>query len=131
VGLVQSVGMIFDTLGKKLVKYEETIDPVLAQKPIKTDFVEVKRGQPCGLNQVARAYDEKGEFLTLTFIAALDSKVDEDRIKISGQPNLNVVLKGTHGDVATRSIAVNAIRRVQEAAPGLVTMRDLPIVTMG
>ena len=70
-------------------------------------------------------------FFSLTFIAALDSKVDEDRIKISGQPNLNVVLKGTHGDVATRSIAVNAIRRVREAAPGLVTMRDLPIVTVG
>jgi len=131
VGLVESVGMIFDTLGKKLVKYEESIDPVLAPKPIKTDFFEVKRGQPCGLNQVARGYDEKGEFLTLTFIAALDSKVDEDRIKIFGQPNLNVVLKGTHGDVATRSIAVNAIRRVKEAAPGLLTMRDLPIVTMG
>ena len=131
VGLVQSVGMIFDTLGKKLVKYQETIDPVLAPKPIKTDFFEVKRGQPCGLNQVARGYDEKGEFLTLTFIAALDSKVDEDRIKITGQPNLNVVLRGTHGDVATRSIAVNAIRRVKEAAPGLVTMRDLPIVTIG
>jgi 4-hydroxy-tetrahydrodipicolinate reductase len=131
VGLVQSVGMIFDTLGKKLVKYEETIDPVLAQKAIKTDFFEVEPGQPCGLKQVARAYDEKGEFLTLTFIAALDSDVDEDRIKISGQPNLNVVLKGTHGDVATRSIAVNAIRRVKEAAPGLVTMRDLPIVTIG
>jgi hypothetical protein len=104
---------------------------VLAQKAIKTDFFEVEPGQPCGLNQVARAYDEKGEFLTLTFIAALDSDVDEDRIKISGQPNLNVVLKGTHGDVATRSIAVNAIRRVKDAAPGLVTMRDLPIVTIG
>jgi hypothetical protein len=65
------------------------------------------------------------------FLAALDSNVDEDRIKISGQPNLNVVLKGTHGDVATRSIAVNAIRRVKEVAPGLVTMRDLPIVSIG
>jgi len=46
VGLVQSVGMIFNTLGKKLVKYEEKIDPVLAQKRIKTDFFEVKPGQP-------------------------------------------------------------------------------------
>jgi hypothetical protein len=104
---------------------------VIAKKRIKTSFFEVEQGQPCGLNQVARAYDEKGEFLTLTFIAALDSAVDEDRIKISGQPGLDVILKGTHGDVATRSIAVNAIRRVKEAAPGLVTMRDLPIVTIG
>jgi len=27
------------------------------------------------------------------------------------------------------AVAVNAVRRVKEAAPGLVTMRDLPIVT--
>lgn len=131
VGLVQSAGMIFNTLGKTLVKYEETIEPVIAEKRIKTAFFEAKPGQPCGLNQVARAFDEKGEFLTLTFIAALDSDVDEDRIKIGGQPGLDVTLKGTHGDVATRSIAVNAIRRVKDAAPGLLTMRDLPIVTLG
>ncbi|MFN2227605.1 MAG: hypothetical protein ACK2UY_14880 [Anaerolineae bacterium] len=33
--------------------------------------------------------------------------------------------------MATVAIAVNAVRRVHEAAPGLVTMRDLPIVTYG
>ncbi len=34
------------------------------------------------------------------------------------------------GDLATIAIAVNAIKRVREAGPGLVTMRDLPIVTL-
>jgi hypothetical protein len=44
-------------------------------------------------------------------------------------PNLEVELEGTNGDIATVAIAVNAIRRVREADPGLVTMRDLPMVT--
>ena len=34
---------------------------------------------------------------------------------------------GVHGDIATASIVVNSIPKVLEAAPGLHTMRDLPI----
>jgi 4-hydroxy-tetrahydrodipicolinate reductase len=84
-----------------------------------------------GLKQVARGYTDEGEFMTLTFIAALDQENDGDTIKITGKPDLKVKLKGTNGDIATVAIAVNAIRRVCEATPGLVTMRDLPIVTIG
>jgi 4-hydroxy-tetrahydrodipicolinate reductase len=67
--------------------------------------------------------------MTLTFIAALDAGEDGDTVKLTGKPDLEVKLKGTNGDIATVAIAVNAVRRVKEAAPGLVTMRDLPIVT--
>ena len=83
-----------------------------------------------GLQQVARGYSDEGEFMTLTFIAALEAGEDGDTVKITGKPDLEVKLKGTNGDVATVAIAVNAVRRVVEAAPGLVTMRDLPIVTV-
>jgi hypothetical protein len=48
---------------------------------------------------------------------------------VKGRPDLTVKLQGTNGDLATVAMAVNAIRRTKEAAPGLVTMRDLPIVT--
>jgi len=34
---------------------------------------------------------------------------------------------GVHGDVATASITVNSIPKILGAAPGLHTMRDLPI----
>lgn len=129
VGLPESVGMVLHTLGKKLVRYESTVEPVLAEEWVKTDHFEVAPGRVRGLKQVARAWSEEGEFMTLTFIAALDSPTDEDTIKISGRPDLEVKLKGTNGDIATVAIAVNAIRRVQEATPGLITMRDLPIVT--
>ena len=80
---------------------------------------------------MARGYTgEGGEFMTLTFIAALDETEDGDTILITGKPDLEVKLKGTNGDIATVAIAVNAVRRVFEALPGLVTMRDLPIVTI-
>ena len=136
VGLPESVGMVLHTLGKKLTSYESGVEPVVAERLVKTDHFEVQPGRVTGLKQAARAYadgDELGSgngFMTLTFIAALDAENEGDAIKITGKPDLEVKLQGTNGDIATVAIAVNAIRRVKQAAPGLVTMRDLPIVTI-
>jgi len=136
VGLPESVGMVFDTLGKKLTRYESSVEPVVAEQLVKTDHFKVPPGRVKGLKQIARAYadgDELGSgngFMTLTFIAALDAENEGDTIEVTGKPDLEVKLRGTNGDLATVAIAVNAIRRVKQAAPGLVTMRDLPIVTV-
>ena len=130
VGLPESMGMVFHTLGRNLVKYESNVEPVVADSPVKTDYFEVQPGQVRGLKQVARGYTGEGEFMMLTFIAALDETEDGDTILITGKPDLEVRLKGTNGDIATVAIAVNAVRCVFEALPGLVTMRDLPIVTI-
>jgi len=124
------VGMVFHTLGKKLTSYESGVEPVVAEQLVKTDHFEVQPGRVTGLKQVARAYAYGDEFMTLVFIAALDAENEGDAIKITGKPDLEVKLQGTNGDIATVAIAVNAIRRVKQAAPGLVTMRDLPIVTV-
>ncbi len=129
VGLPESVGMVFDTLGKTLTRYESSVEPVIAEQLTSTEHFQVQPGQVRGLKQIARAYTDEGEFMTLTFIAALDMGEDGDTVTIAGKPDLEVKLKGTNGDLATVAIAVNAVQRVKEAAPGLVTMRDLPIVT--
>jgi len=129
VGLPQSIGMIFDTFGKKIERYESNVEPVVAKDPVKTDFFDVKPGQVRGLKQVASGYTKEGEFMALTFIAALGEPDDKDTIVIKGVPDLEVTLHGTNGDIATVAIIGNAVKRVKEAAPGLVTMRDLPIVT--
>jgi 4-hydroxy-tetrahydrodipicolinate reductase len=129
VGLTESIGMVLDTLGKKLTHYETSIEPVVAERSVQTDYFDLQPGQVRGLKQVARAFTAEGEFMTLTFIAALDEPDEHDRVSITGKPDLKVTLQGTQGDLATIAIAVNAIKRVREAGPGLVTMRDLPIVT--
>jgi hypothetical protein len=129
VGLPESVAMLFDTLGKKLVRFENGVEPVVAERPVKTEFFDVQPGQARGLHQTGRAYTDDGEFVSLTFRAALDEEPDGDTITVKGRPDLTVKLQGTNGDLATVAMAVNAIRRTREAAPGLVTMRDLPIVT--
>lgn len=130
VGLLESVGMVFDTLGQELVRYESDIEPLVADETIKTEHVVVEAGRVKGLKQVARGYTDEGEFICLTFIAALDLEDDGDTIRIMGRPNLEARLRGTNGDIATVAILCNAIHRLKEAPPGLVTMRDLPVVTV-
>ncbi|GIV57718.1 MAG: oxidoreductase [Rhodothermaceae bacterium] len=129
VGLPESMAMLFDTLGRTLVRYEDGVEPVVAETPVATEHVRVEAGQVRGLRQVARGYTDEGEFAVLTFIAALGEEDDGDTIRLTGRPDLEVRLRGTNGDLSTVAIAVNAVRRVHEASPGLKTMRDLPVVT--
>lgn len=130
VGLVESIGMIMDTLGKKLVRYESSVEPVVADRLVETAHFVVQPGRCIGLRQVACGYGTEGEFVRLTFHAYLDAPDEKDVITVQGKPDLEVTLRGTNGDIATIAIVVNSIRRVRAAAPGLVTMRDLPIVTI-
>lgn len=129
VGLPESMGMLFDTLGKRLEKYDSTVEPVVAVRRVETDHFTVEPGMVRGLLQTATGHTVDGEFVRLTFEAALDAEEDGDTINIHGTPDLEVSLRGTNGDLATVAIAVNAVRTVVNAAPGLATMRDLPLVT--
>jgi 4-hydroxy-tetrahydrodipicolinate reductase len=129
VGLAESAAMVFDSLGRKLVRFDSRVEPIISDRPITTDHVDVRPGQVKGLRQLACAHAEAGEFLALTFVAALELADEGDLVQITGKPNLEVRLKGTNGDIGTVAIVVNAIPRVLQAPPGLVTMRDLPIVT--
>lgn len=131
VGLRESAGMVFQALGRTLARFESTVEPLVAEGRITTPYFDVPPGRVCGLKQVARAYTPDGEFLTLTFVAALETEGEQDAIHITGKPNLELTLKGSNGDLATVAIAVNAVARVRAAAAGLVTMRDVPMVTAG
>lgn len=129
VGLRESAGMILEGLGMQLVRFESSTEPILADRSVRTEAFEVQPGRVIGLRQTAQAHTQRGEFLTLTFIAALDVEDEGDVIKISGKPDVEVTLKGSHGDLATAAIAVNCIRMLKDTPPGLLTMRDLPVVS--
>ncbi len=130
VGLPESMAMLFGTLGRRMTDYTDSVEPVIAETLTKTEHFTVEPGKVKGLKQVATASSPDGEFVKLTFIAALDMTEDGDTISIKGTPDLEVNLKGTNGDYSTVAIAVNAINRVFEANSGVLTMRDIPPVTV-
>jgi 4-hydroxy-tetrahydrodipicolinate reductase len=129
VGLRESIDVVFDTLGVPLDRCTFAVEPVVASRTVRTAFYEVPPGKVIGLKQVAHAYSGSAPFMSLTFVAALDAPDEQDTVAIAGTPALEVTLNGTNGDLATVAIVVNAIRRVRASEPGLLTMRDLPLVT--
>lgn len=130
VGLAESIEMIAAGLGWKLDQVSDDIEPIMAQKEVKSQFLTVKPGEAAGVKQIGRGIRSGEEVITMDFQAYLGAPESFDAVYITGTPNLEVVIKnGTHGDIATAAIVVNAARRVIAAPPGLLTMLDLPLVS--
>lgn len=129
VGLPESIAMIAAGLGWELDDITETIEPIVAEGEVSSDFITVKSGQATGVKQVGRGLKEGKELITADFQAYLGAPQSYDTVQITGTPNMEVVIKGgTNGDIATAAMVVNSIRRVVDAPPGLMTMKDLPMV---
>ncbi|MEM2935629.1 MAG: dihydrodipicolinate reductase, partial [Candidatus Bathyarchaeia archaeon] len=60
--------------------------------------------------------------------AYIGAKEEYDSVIIEGVPDINQKISPCiHGDIGTAAVTVNSIPKVINAAPGLVTMKDLPI----
>ena len=130
VGLPESIAMVASGLGWKLDEITESIEPVVAKNQVKTNFVTVEPGQAAGVRQVGKGIRSGEELITLEFEAYVGAPESHDTVYVTGIPNLEVTIKGgTHGDIATIAMVVNSIQRVIDAPPGLMTMKDLPIVS--
>lgn len=128
VGLTESIAMIGDALGWKLDRITDEIAPKIADQPVQSEFLRVERGRVCGILQDGTGYRNGKAVIVLHMEAYLGAPETYDAITIAGSPNLRLKAEGGfHGDVATASITVNSIPKVLGAAPGLHTMRTLPI----
>jgi 2,4-diaminopentanoate dehydrogenase len=127
-GLPESAAMVADGLGIPLDDISETIEPVIAEETVKTDFLEVAPGQVAGVHQIARGTSGGNERLFLELKMYVGAKQPADTIELKGEPNLSLVIPGgTHGDIATAAVAVNAIPAILAAPAGLRTAQDLPL----
>jgi 4-hydroxy-tetrahydrodipicolinate reductase len=128
VGLAESITMIADALGWTLDRVTDEIAPKIAEKPVSSQFLNVKAGEVCGLIQDGVGYRDGEPVITLHMEAYLGAPESFDAVRIEGTPPLRMKLAGgVHGDIATASIVVNSIPRVLAASPGLHTMRSLPL----
>jgi hypothetical protein len=127
-GLKESLALIAHCLGWKTGPITETGDAVVADHDIRTQFLEVRKGQTCGLHQYAEAKVEGKVRLTLDIKMYLDAKDPRDAIQIEGNPPLNVVIEGgVAGDQATVAALVNTAPRLGLAPAGLRLMTDLSV----
>jgi 4-hydroxy-tetrahydrodipicolinate reductase len=127
-GLPESVAMVADGLGFALDDISETIAPIIAEETVKTEFLEVEPGQVAGVHQIARGTVAGGEKVFMELKMYVGAKQPADTIELQGVPPLTLIIPGgTHGDIATAAVAVNAIQAVLAAPAGLRTVCDLPL----
>jgi hypothetical protein len=127
-GLPESIAMVADGLGFALDDISETIEPVLAEESIKTEFLEVTPGQVAGVHQIARGTAAGKEKIFMELRMYVGARHPADTVVLKGEPHLTLTIPGgTHGDVATAAVVVNAIPAILAANAGLRTSRDLPL----
>lgn len=128
VGLAESVQMIADALGWKLDRVTDEIQPKVATETVASEFLAVDPGYVCGIVQDGVGYRDGRPVITLHMEAYLGAPESYDAVEITGSPAIKQKISGgIHGDVATTSMVVNSIPKILEVAPGLHTMRDMPL----
>jgi len=129
VGLEQSIAMIASALAWKPDKVAvESVEPVIARKPVESKDIKVHAGEVAGLKQKAKGIMKNREVIVLDFQAYIGAEEEYDAITIKGVPNINQKIQPcVHGDIGTVAMIVNAIPKVLNAPPGLFTMKDLPV----
>jgi 2,4-diaminopentanoate dehydrogenase len=128
VGLTESIAMIADAMGWTLDRITDDIQPKLAAVTISSEFLAVDPGYVCGIVQEGVGYRKGQPAIRLRMEAYLGAPETYDAIEIDGSPRLDVhVAGGIHGDIATTAMVINSIGKVLVAAPGLHTMRDMPL----
>lgn len=126
VGLLESLFFIFDTLNLEISEFKEILEPLIADEDIKTDYLEVKKGLVRGQYQKVQGISKDGKVVELTLIMALNEKESFDRVKIIGNPNIELIFNnGVQGDIGTAAVVSNYVPILLSKDPGLYTTKDL------
>jgi 4-hydroxy-tetrahydrodipicolinate reductase len=127
-GLKDSLALIAHCLDWKVKDIVETGEPVVAKHRIRTQFLEVQKGETCGLHQRAEARRNGKVCLTLDLKMYLDAEDPRDAIQIEGDPPLDAIINGgVAGDQATVAALVNTAPRLLQSSPGLRLLSEISL----
>jgi 4-hydroxy-tetrahydrodipicolinate reductase len=127
VGLLESLYLIAETLGMSLDDVREAVEPVMAQKEVKTAYFLLKPGDVAGIKHTAEGIKDGKRILTLDLKMFVGCEIPYDAVHIVGTPEIRLRIEGgVAGDQATAAVLVNSIPAVVAARPGLATVKDLP-----
>ncbi|MCJ7509358.1 MAG: dihydrodipicolinate reductase [Dehalococcoidia bacterium] len=124
--LLDSVALMAASLGWRLDKLEETIEPIQATRPWETEAMIVARGRVAGLRQVACGHRNNTETLSVDLIAFLGAPDPHDAIGIRGRPPISARIEGgIPSHLASAALMVHALPALATAPPGLLSVTDL------
>ncbi len=105
----------------------ESVEPVIAETPLKTDYFELKPGDVAGIRNIGEGLRGGKKIVSLDLKMYIGAQEPHDAVRIVGTPDLSLRIEGgVAGDQATAAILVNSVPAVIAAPPGLLTVKDLP-----
>lgn len=132
IGFPESMGLIARALGVKLSSIEQSREPIVSSVRRETSHVLVEPGYVAGCRHSARGYVDGRLFVELVHPQQVRPEAEGvetgDLIRITGHPTLSLrTAPEIPGGLGTAAAAVNMVRPVARASPGLQTMLDLPL----
>ena len=116
------IQMIADAMGWRLDRVVEQVAPQVADRAVRSDFIDVAPGQVAGVVQTAAGYVGDEVKVSLRLEAYLGAPESYDSVLIDGSPRIHSKIEGgVHGDIATASMTVNSIPAVIVAPPAWST----------
>ncbi len=127
-GFQESLLLVAHAMGWHMENLTETLEPVVAEKEIRTEFFHVLPGQTRGLHQIVKAESAEGHKIYLDLKMILAAEDPHDYVRLESDPPIEAYLKdGVSGDKATVASLVNAIPRLLASPPGVRLMTDIPL----
>jgi len=131
VGLAESIAMVAAALGWNLEQIRVLPPkPIISRNEIKTTYTIVHPGQVGGVKSEAYGLMNRKKAISLRFVSHVNVKKPYDQITIKGIPDIQQKISGgINGDSGTVAIVVNAIPKVLNAQVGLITMKEIPVLS--
>lgn len=126
VGSTESVAMLADALEFDLDEITESIEPVVAEERIETDYLTVEPEAVAGTHQVAHGMVNGDAVLTLDLQMYVGADEPRDEIVFESKPKISVTVDGGyHGDIGTSAVVTNVTPTVVAAEAGFTSMAGM------
>lgn len=134
IGFPHTIRTFARRLGVTLDHIEETVEPILAEEAITSTAVEVAAGESAGMLQRTIGYVDSAAWFAAEFVGHVEPASaglrPQDSYEIDGLPDIRAaVTPGFDPQWTTAAALANYLPLLVAAAPGLISVTDLPIPT--
>jgi 4-hydroxy-tetrahydrodipicolinate reductase len=132
VGFAESVGMIAKSLGWKIERFTQQMEPILTEVDRTSPYGFAARGNVAGVNMTGQGYIADEVKIDMIHPQQIEPELGGthtgDYITLTGMPPVHMEIRPeVDGGIGTIAMCVNMIPHVINARPGLKTMIDLPV----
>ncbi|MFP3316422.1 MAG: dihydrodipicolinate reductase [Caldivirga sp.] len=124
VGFAESVLLMASMMGIRLDRVEEGQEAIVADRHYETQYFKVEEGQVRGVVGHGSGFVGSNEVIRVELRACIACE-DYEEVTLEGEPTVTWRSSGTPGDPATAAVVVNLAKRIIDAKPGLITLKDL------